>query len=242
MRSVPRSLPLLLVLLSTTVSCASARLVGRDLQAVAKAPATEWKKVALGATAVGAALLVDDEIARIARNNDSHAMNESTRAVEPFGGGHSDKVIGAFLLYGVAAKNDRARAVAFDAIVSSVFASKAITPAIKQLTGRDRPNREDRDSFPSNHATQAFAVASVIASHYDDRPWVRWVAYGIATGVGVSRVYHEAHWTSDVIAGAGIGALVGHTVAATNRSERALWRITPVIDDERKGAVVSLRW
>jgi hypothetical protein len=132
-----------------------------------------------------------------------------------------------FLLYGLTAKNDRARAVAFDSIVSSVIASKAITPALKELTRRERPNGGDADAFPSNHATQAFAVASVIAAHYDDRRWVKWAAYSLATGVGIARVYHGAHWTSDVLAGAAIGSFVGNTVVATNRAERARWRVTP---------------
>jgi membrane-associated phospholipid phosphatase len=232
---------LLLLLTLTAVSCTSARMAGRDVVEVAKAPAKEWKKVAAGAAVVGAALLVDDELARVARNNDSPALNRVTDIVEPFGGGHSDKVMAGFLLYGVAAKNDRARAVAFDAIVSSMIASKGITPALKALTGRERPNGGDADAFPSNHATQAFAVASVIAAHYGERRWVKWAAYGLATGVGISRVYHGAHWTSDVLAGAGIGSLVGHTVVRTNRAERAKWRVTPIVDGGRLGFAVHWR-
>ena len=235
---MPR-LPLLLLLLSlTAVSCSTARLVQRDVVEVAKAPAREWKKVAVGTAVVGAALLVDDEVARIVRNNDSHAGEQISDAISGFGGGHSDKVMAGFFLYGLAARDERAGQVAFDAFVSSLIASKGITPALKQLTNRERPNGGDSDAFPSNHATQAFAVASVIATHYDHKPWVRWVAYSIATGVGVSRVYHDAHWTSDVVAGAAIGTLVGTTVARTNRAERAKWSVTPV----RGGAVVSLTW
>jgi membrane-associated phospholipid phosphatase len=232
---VPRAA---LLLLLTLVSCTSARLVGRDLGEVAKAPAREWKKVAAGTALVGAALLLDDELARVARNNDSDAGDDVARLVEPFGGGHSDKVMAGFLLYGMAGKNERARDVAFDAFVSSMIASKGITPALKAVVRRDRPNGGD-DAFASNHATQAFAVASVIAAHYgQERPWVRWLAYGIATGVGASRIYHDAHWTSDVLAGAGIGALVGHTVARTNREARAQWRVMAT----RSGAMVQMTW
>ena len=89
-------------------------MAARDVAAVAQAPAKEWRKVAAGAAVVGAALLVDDEVARIARNNDSAILDDVTDAIEPFGGGASDKVMAGFLLYGVVAKNDRARAVAFD--------------------------------------------------------------------------------------------------------------------------------
>lgn len=231
--------PVLLFLLSlTTISCSTARLVQQDVVAVVMAPGREWKSVATGVALTGAALLVDDEIARLARRNDSDAMDRVTDFIEPFGGGHSDKVMAGFFLYGLLARDDRAGQVAFDALVSSIIASKGITPALKHLVHRGRPNGGDDDAFPSNHATQAFAVASVIATHYEHRPWVRWLAYGVATGVGVSRVYHDAHWTSDVIAGAGIGALVGTTVARTNRAARATWTVTPI----RNGALVSVHW
>ena len=84
-----RRTALALVLALTTVSCASARLAGRDVVAVAKAPVREWKSVAVGAAVVGASMLLDDEIARVARNNDSTAMNRFTDSVESFGGGTS---------------------------------------------------------------------------------------------------------------------------------------------------------
>lgn len=233
MRSVRRSPSLLLLLVLTTVSCASAKLAGRDVVAVAKAPVKEWKQVAAATAVVGATVLLDDEIAGIARKNGGPLLDSVTEAIEPFGGGHSDKVIAGFLLYGLAARNEKARHVAFDAFVASTIAAKGITPMIKQLTNRRRPNGGDDPSFPSGHATQAFAVASVIAEHYEQR-WVRWLAYGVATTVGVSRVYHDDHWASDVIAGAAVGAFVGKTVTETNRT----WRITPV----HNGVVVSVTW
>jgi hypothetical protein len=229
-----------LLLAFFTVSCTYGRMATRDVVEVGKAPVREWKKVAAATAVVGAAFLLDDEIAGAAKRNDSRALDSFTETVEPFGGGHSDKVIASFLLYGVAAKNDRAKSIAFDAFVSSMIASKAITPALKELTGRERPNGGTADAFPSNHATQAFAVASVVATHYDDRRWVGWVAYGLATSVGLARVYREGHWTSDVLAGAAIGTLVGRTVARTNRHERAKWTVTPVA--HKDGGSLMFRW
>ena len=218
------------------VSCASAKLAGRDVVAVAQAPAKQWRKVAAATAVVGATVLLEDEIANIVRKNDSRALDRLTGAVESFGGASSDKVIAGFLLAGLFGRDQRAGAVAFDSIVSSVIASKGITPAIKQLAPRDRPGDGDDASFPSNHATQAFAVATVIASHYEHRPWVRWLAYGIAGGVGFSRVYHDDHWASDVVAGAAIGSLVGRTVVITNNGARARLSLVPA----RRGVMVSL--
>ncbi len=238
---------LLVVVALFSVSCASRESLGRypklvahSVVEVAKAPVREWKSVATTAAIVGGAIALDHEIADVVRSNDSAALNTATKHVEPFGGGASDKVIGAFLLYGIAGKNERAQHVAFDAFLSSVIASKAITPAIKYITNRPRPNDGRSDSFPSNHATQAFTVASVIATHYDDRPWVRWVAYGVAGGVGFARVYHDAHHTSDVIAGAAIGTLVGNTVARANRNMRSRWTIVPTISSDQVGLMMTM--
>jgi membrane-associated phospholipid phosphatase len=236
-------LVVLLVLLVSSTACASAtrhaKLAGSDVLAVAKAPAREWKKVAATTAIVRATLLVDDEVMDVVRRNDAHVLDQFTKTFEPFGGGHSDKVMAAFLLYGLSAKNERARNVAFDAFVSSVIASKAITPALKQLLPRERPHgASDNQSFPSNHATQAFAVASVIAAHHPHRRWVRGLAYSVAGGVGFARIYHDDHYPSDVLAGAAIGMLVGHTVARTNQQERLRWNVAAT----RNGVLVSIAW
>ena len=47
------------------------------------------------------------------------------------------------------------------------------------------PNSER--SFPSGEATQAFAVASVIAAHYDGL-WIKISSYSIASLVGMARI------------------------------------------------------
>jgi membrane-associated phospholipid phosphatase len=212
-----------------TVSCATAERYGRaavaDVRAVATAPArADWKKVGLSAAAVGAALLIDDEVARIARANTSSGADRIADAIEPFGGGHSDKVMAAFLAYGLIRRDERAKAVAFDAFMSSLIASKGITPALKKITNRERPNGGDQ-AFPSNHATQAFLLATTIAEHYDRR-WVRNLAYGVAAGVAAARIYHDDHWTSDVVAGALIGTAVAKIVVRTNNAERARWGVS----------------
>ena len=72
----------------------------------------------------------------------------------------------------------------------------------------------DYQSFPSGHTTTAFAAAAAVTSEAR-RMWPRslWVVapvmYGGATLVGLSRMYHNNHWASDVIIGAGIGTFSG---------------------------------
>jgi membrane-associated phospholipid phosphatase len=83
--------------------------------------------------------------------------------------------------------------------------------------GRGFPHREPYSSFPSGHATGSFAFASSITVEAARR-WpkraklVGALAYGGALLDGVSRVYRDMHWPSDVAAGALIGTVSGLVV------------------------------
>ena len=72
----------------------------------------------------------------------------------------------------------------------------------------------DYQSFPSGHTTTAFAAAAAVTSemrrmHPGSLFIVAPVLYGGATLVGLSRMYHNNHWASDVALGAGIGTFSG---------------------------------
>ncbi len=88
------------------------------------------------------------------------------------------------------------------------------TFSLKYLINKQRPEGRDRyDSFPSGHTASAFSGASFIQKRYG---WqYGWIAYTLATVVGISRMegpdgYHDI-W--DVIAGASVG--VGTTYLFT---------------------------
>jgi len=73
------------------------------------------------------------------------------------------------------------------------------------------------DAFPSGHTSSAFAVASVFAHQYADKPFVPIAAYTIASLTGISRLTEHDHWASDVFAGACIGYLCGRQVVKHER-------------------------
>jgi len=80
--------------------------------------------------------------------------------------------------------------------------------------GRGFPHRESYSSFPSGHSTGSFAFASSItveaARHWPQHATLVGVlAYGGAFLDGVSRVYRDSHWPSDVAAGALVGTMSG---------------------------------
>lgn len=80
--------------------------------------------------------------------------------------------------------------------------------------GRGFPHREPYSSFPSGHATGSFAFAASVTVEAARR-WpahkvlIGGLAYGGAFLDGVSRVYRDTHWPSDVAAGALIGTVSG---------------------------------
>jgi membrane-associated phospholipid phosphatase len=63
-------------------------------------------------------------------------------------------------------------------------------------------------SFPSSHASAAFAVATVFAHRYRKHRWVPFVAYGAASLISFSRVTNQAHFPSDVFLGAALGVAI----------------------------------
>ncbi len=148
----------------------------------------------------------------------------------------------------------------------AVVLASGVTGVLKGLLGRSRPyvtadtnprdfkfgkgfSGEDRSSFPSGHTTTAFAAAAAVTSEVQ-RMWPRYtwyvapVMYGGATLVGLSRMYHNKHWASDVVLGAGIGTFSGLKVARYSHAhpdnfiDRVLLK-TSVAPDGHGGGVVA---
>lgn len=208
---------------------------------------TDWILAGLGtgavvATAAWADKPIEEEFRRQrTKNNDDFA-----KATQPFGAEYSFVVLGALELGGIAFHDDNARATAQDGLASSLVAAGIITPALKYVIGRSRPSKDKGShhfspfsgdaSFPSGHATQAFAVASVIAEHYDS-PLIKIGSYAVASMVAYARMERRAHWASDVLAGALIGTVVGRTIVHFNREKR--YELSLIADEDMVGVQVS---
>jgi len=111
-----------------------------------------------------------------------------------------------------------------------------IVEGLKRATDRTRPDGEHKRSnasFPSSHAANIFALAVVLG-----RRWRRAVPWFLAVAllVGISRIYLNRHWTSDVVAGATIGALTALLVTRWRERRRRAAAPTAPADVPRAAA------
>jgi len=109
--------------------------------------------------------------------------------------------------------------------------SSIVTTVMKYSIRERRPNGTARNSFPSGHATTAFAFASVVGIEHG----IRWgiPAYILAGGVAYSRLNDNAHYSHDVLAGATIGMAYGIGLALHQegvKKVKSLPLLTPTLD------------
>ncbi len=207
----------------------------------------DWIIAGLGTGAVVAVgAWADKPIEKEFQKHRTKGNDDFSKAIQPFGAEYSFGVLGAFEVGGLVFHDDNSRAVAQDGLVSSIIAAGIITPSLKYVIGRKRPSQDSSphkfspfsssDSFPSGHVTQAFAVASVVAEHYDS-PLVKIGSYGVASMVGYARMERKAHWASDVLAAALIGTFVGREIVHFNHDKR--YEISMIADGDTIGAQVT---
>jgi len=110
---------------------------------------------------------------------------------------------GGFLLYGWVA--DDSEAVRKSVLmVRATLATALLTTGIKELKLEERPRHDgDMQSFPSGHASNAFAFAGVIYRNHG--PILGIPAFAMASFVCFSRLNDNAHYLHDVLFGATLG-------------------------------------
>ena len=158
---------------------------------------------------------------------------------------------GALLAYGVGRLTHQALVTDVSAHVGeALLITNVVSQAIRGPFGRARPyvTKDDQNSdfhvgkgftsydyrsLPSLHSASAFAAASALTAEINERrPGAAWpvglVLYSAAAIPGLTRMYLDQHWASDVVMGGFIGAFIGHKVVVhahanpRNRLDRIL--------------------
>jgi membrane-associated phospholipid phosphatase len=124
----------------------------------------------------------------------------------------------------------KGRRAGLAAAVASLGTTYLVQQRIKPVFRRRRPH-VGRDvivvgiktadaSFPSGHTASSFAAATALSAFY---PKASALVFGVAAGVGLSRVHLGHHFPSDVAVGSLIGIGTGTFVAWLVRLPGGIW-------------------
>lgn len=175
----------------------------------------EWWE---GLAAIGGyALLtaVDGQVQRFASDHRSEGGDDFSSAVRKMGQPEVFATASlAILATGLLSGNRKIRDAGVR-VTAGLALTGVLVTAAKFTAGRARPSKDgsDSDDFapfsgatsaPSGHTAMAFALATSLSDAIRN-PWVTALLYTGATGTAWSRVNDNAHWLSDVVAGAALG-------------------------------------
>jgi len=120
-------------------------------------------------------------------------------------------------------------------MLSALTITAAVTGGLKAIRHNDQPDGQSW-AWPSGHTSSSVAVASVLHEFYGLK--VGLPAYAIAGVVAWRMMDDGDHWASDVLFGATLGWVVGHTVARRHGSlEIAGFEVLPFYGSREMPAV-----
>jgi membrane-associated phospholipid phosphatase len=196
--------------------------------------------VLVGGAAAGIGSIFDDDVAEWIADPEHQFGSSFEDAASP---GVVGAAVGVLFATGRAVDAPRYRAMTYD-WAHAYLINAGYTTLLKEVVRRERPNGEDDLSFPSGHASNAFALAAVAERHYGWKAGVP--AYALAGLVAVSRLQRNKHYLSDVLAGATLGYIVGRTVVRVNSRPLdapqggARLSLAPVVTRRTRGVSATL--
>ena len=209
-----------------------------------------WERFGEGSVAVAALYATDRQISDRVAQSRSSSTDQFAKVMTPFGGHRAIDISVLMIAAGAGIHDDNLRDAGRDSLQSELWAAGIVTSSLKRAFGRARPIQNEGsnsfhplqshyESFPSGHATNAFAFATAVAGHYNG--WiVPAIVYTIASGVAVSRANDHVHFASDVVAGALIGRAVAKGILARHSGKHVAWQAAPLIDRRTMGMMFTI--
>lgn len=119
----------------------------------------------------------------------------------------------------------------------SVVVAGGAAYGLKHAFPEERPDHSDRHSFPSGHASEAFAAAASLENRYGWKAGLP--AFAVASFVAAARVEARKHHWYDCLAGAAVGTASGFLLT-TKRNDRV--RLLPWGDASGGGMALAMRF
>ena len=157
-----------------------------------------------------------------------HTMSSGWRdAMDAYGNpGTHFAIAGAWYLLGEQLQDDKTYNVG--KTLASALIINDLTTMAGQAASWDRVPNGQWGSFPSGHTSSSFCIASVMHEAYGHVVGIP--LYGLATLVAIERVDDRNHYFSDVMMGAVLGTVIGHSVASGRDPELFGWKVLPWAD------------
>lgn len=220
-----------------------------------------WIKVAKFAVLAGGLLFADEPVQQqvVDLRQGNKLLTNTSYYLTTSGGLYEGGVLAALSTYGFLFKYEKVRTTSLLA-TQAYITGGVINQILKNLAGRQRPSVYSKDrveseptfkgpfvntgkdingkrlnaSFPSGHATLAFAAATVYAMEYRNRPLIPILSYTGASLISLSRLMENQHWVTDIFVGATLGYLSGKQVVNNYH------RFAKIKDAGKKKANLSL--
>ncbi len=147
------------------------------------------------------------------RRNVKNIPDSTAGHLTAIGQGTTFGSLGLIYGWGLYSHNDEARHAVLTGI-EGIGLSSLLTVGIKAAFGRERPITGEGpraffkggQSFVSGDTTPTFAAAAAISEAFDYHWWAAIPAYSLAVMTGVGRMGKDAHWASDILGSALVGA------------------------------------
>lgn len=203
-------------------------------------------------------MLMDKDLQKAVQRNRTSCTDRISNWTSHYTNRSVNLTIGGFYLCGLVFNDRKCKETAL-LCLESLALSKGITISLKHIVGRTRPFGDKgafhfdplkfpppsySQSFPSDHATTAFAVSSVIAELY--KSWMmKSLAYGSATLIAWGRVNNNVHFVSDIFWGGVIGISVGRCLVKFHRNDDSISKCelvsTADTDGFKLGALIRFK-
>lgn len=180
----------------------------------------DFKRLGFVTAGTASLFLIDDEVRTFSQAH----VNEVPNVLLEYGDRSGSPQVsygfqGAVYLTGLFTRNEKLRRTGV-LLISSATATGFLQQVTKSLTGRARPGAELGNhffrpfggsaafrSFPSGHAVLTFTAAHSIAKQFDNT-WAKAGIYTLGLIPGLSRIYDNQHWISDVALSWALGYFV----------------------------------
>lgn len=123
-------------------------------------------------------------------------------------------------------------------MLQALMLNGLVTSGLKLAANDYSPNGESL-AWPSGHTSSTATVAAVVWEEYG---WQAGVPMYLLTGwVATSRLEDREHWLSDVIFGAVLGSVIGHSVAQGRALEVGGFTVLPYVSPEGGAGVAFMK-